>query len=388
MPSTRRLMNLHTYLTPLLRSYTIVCDTGFYWGASEDVFVRSFQSTCRADKNMSNSSQTCEPITCQLPNVSGPVAYAAVGTAENPPNVSEIVPLASDNSTTNGTIIVKFNKTYWVSCKNGSWVASGRYAYCSDTTTRLVSCGVTPAPRGFATCQPRGCDLAEYQAQLANTGTVDVAPQMVLGGTNITVTCSAGYRPNSTNVSLPIQAHTFCSAETCGFDIECTKITCRQPYTSLGNTTITPATPSVIPFEDSVNISCIPDYMVPVESQNRVCQTVFSLQCQADGLTGSSVGTSRCVPKTCAMAPLLSALALRNATLATQQETSAMNLNSSVFMWCGVGSRPNSNSSAANRSRQLFCGSDCSFGDIPQCVPVQCNASTFRASNGTVTGCV
>jgi hypothetical protein len=163
---------------------------------------------------------------------------------------------------------------------------------------------------------------------------------------------------------------------------------CAMPFQALDNTTVSPSPAAALLYQDTANISCAKDHMVPLAVQTRVCQTQYSLQCQANGSTTSLVGATSCILKACAAAPLLQAIAARNQTLTNYNNQAYLPLNSSVLMWCRIGTRPDSNLLSANRFYQLSCGSDCGFSTLPLCVPVQCDASNFRPLNGNVSWCI
>ncbi len=175
----------HTHKYP---RYTVQCNEGYYVSTlSNDIFVQSFESACQADKNMSNSTQQCAPITCQPPSRSDPAVA----------NVSN-------------TSLMPYLGQYSVICRPGYYVKwSLPNATCSNQSRFNVTCGVT---MGYPQCVRIECDAAALGAGLDGNGTVSSSNTRIDFNQSVTITCREGFTVNaSPNISLPATCGVSCA---------------------------------------------------------------------------------------------------------------------------------------------------------------------------------
>jgi hypothetical protein len=184
----------HTHTHTVYSRYTVQCNEGYYVSSlSSDIFVQSFESECKADKNMSNATQTCAPITCQPPLLSDPAVA----------NVSN-------------TSLMPYLGQFSVICRPGYYVKYNLpNATCSNETRYNVTCGITT---GYPQCVRVECDAAALGVGLDGNGTVSSSNTRIDFGQAVMITCREGFTVSaSPNISL---------SSTCGVACTFSRTTC------------------------------------------------------------------------------------------------------------------------------------------------------------------
>jgi len=353
----------------------IICPIGHRIGSSSPSAPRQTSSLC-SEECIFQDAPPCFPLTCgtfNIPSQSSVRFRDSTGQVEGP---------------VSGSRQLDYNHSLLITCDDGHVLRSG-YDTCEFETevTCLDSGALTSQSEQ---CVPRPCEV------LCSQGTRYAGPSGSANG------CNEFGCPTSapTSYFLPESCSSANALSRCQEERECTVIKC-PTYPTPWNAQIQDA--SVV-LGSTVTIVCnagyVPEQLLLDNSTNLtgvIPDSLREYQATCEN-TGAWSSVQRCVVPQCSPADgFFSCGEFPPRTIGDRwwleelvQPEGFIVIGSQASITCPTGHRMGSNNVGAPTSANSLCDTDCTFREIPSCLPVSCgifrvppnSQGRFRSANG------